>query len=350
MANAKTFSTSEMDNLQNQAEADRKFHKGKSNPSGLDWLFRISLHPDPERPEFEVTETMLTEAFEAHGWAWTGQVEKGGNTGYLHWQGFLQSPTATRLSTIRRAFAGIGVPHPSWIARRQGTVTQAVAYCTKEATRVHGPYLHGEINQRLDVNSISAVEQALREGTPLHTLMLDPDNSSAIRPHLRYLERLEADASQDLAQATRKVHVRYVWGDPGIGKTYTYQARYPAGDSAYWVTDYNHPWDSYTGQSTLVLDEYAGDFSPTSLNHYLEGYPCELPARYANGWARWTNVIIISNLDPESLYPKAPPKIREAVMRRLCEVEWWSESDLGITQTVTVPEARQRLLARFPEA
>lgn len=336
-----------METLQSQEQANARYHKGKSNPSGLDWLFRVSLYPDPERPDFEITEKMLTTAFSEHGWSWTGQIEQGKSTGYLHWQGFLQSPTATRLSTIRRAFKNIGVPNPSWIARRQGTVAQAVGYCTKEDTRVRGPFLHGEINQRLEAKPLTEVEQAIREGTPLHSLMLDPDNATAIRPHLRYLERLESDANQDLAQETRTVTVRYVWGDPGIGKTYTYRQRYPQGDAAYWVTDYSHPWDSYQGQPTIVLDEYTGDFSPTSLNHYLEGYPCELPARYANRWARWTTVIIISNLDPETLYPQAPAKIREAVERRIGEVEHWAETEQGITQTVTVPEARQAMLKRF---
>lgn len=77
------------------------------------------------------------------------QLEQGEKSGYEHWQIFLRFKNQKRFTTLRKQFsaAGLATAH---IEPRRGSVAQAVAYCSKEETRISGPYYFGD---SIDVES-----------------------------------------------------------------------------------------------------------------------------------------------------------------------------------------------------
>lgn len=64
----------------------------------------------------------------------TGQPEKAGTTDRLHWQCYFEFERAVRTSQAQKIL-GAGKCH---VEPRGGTQQDAIAYCTKEATRVDG--------------------------------------------------------------------------------------------------------------------------------------------------------------------------------------------------------------------
>ncbi len=91
----------------------------------------------------------------------------------------------------------------------------------------------------------------------------------------------------------------------------------------YRVTDYEHPFDGYAGQDSLVLDEFHSQLKISETLNLLDGYPLELRCSYANKIACFTTVYIISNLD---LYSQCPliqyeqPDTWAAFLRRIHKV------------------------------
>lgn len=121
----------------------------------------------------------------------------------------------------------------------------------------------------------------------------------------------------------RDLEVTYIWGDSGAGKTRSVMEKYGY-DSVYRVTDYAHPFDSYKGQDIIIFEEFRSSLSISDMLNYLDGYPVELPCRYANKVACYTKVFLISNIALEQQYPNVQvdnPETWAAFRRRIHHVE-----------------------------
>ena len=62
------------------------------------------------------------------------------------------------------------------------------------------------------------------------------------------------------------------------------------------VTDYIHPFDSSKNHSVIIFEEFRSSLKIQDMLNYLDGYPCELSARYNNKTACYLEVYIISNI------------------------------------------------------
>ena len=99
----------------------------------------------------------------------------------------------------------------------------------------------------------------------------------------------------------RKLTVEYWFGDTGLGKTRTVMDRYGY-ENVYRVTDYKYPFDGYKGQDVLVFEEFYNSIRIQEMLTYLDGYPLDLPCRYANKTACYTKVYILSNVPFDEQY------------------------------------------------
>lgn len=127
---------------------------------------------------------------------------------------------------------------------------------------------------------------------------------------------------QQFRDTFRQLKVIYIWGQTGVGKTRSIMEKYGY-SGVYRVTDYSHPFDSYAGEEVLLLDEYGSNFKIRELLNYLDGYPLNLPCRYANRVACYTKVYIISNLCLSKQYTDIQfdsPATFAALLRRIHKV------------------------------
>lgn len=289
-----------------QEEAAKRWPKLRGNPSGTDWMLRVSQsNPDPcnTSQRREMTHSDIESCLEKASFM-VFQLEEGKENGYRHYQIFVQFPSATRLSSIRKSFNSKGFSI-QFIAPRQFSVSSCLAYCSKESTRIEGPWSHGEAKLPATDSKqlLLEAEQQLSDGTTsVATLLLNPETRSACRRHLNYLRAIEEAALKDKWSKTdRDVTTHLLYGPPRTGKTWSLTHSLYTYEDVYRVTDWKNPWDSYQGQKVLILDEFAAQPDFHLLCQILEGYPLELPARYMNKWAAWNEVWIISNENLQNL-------------------------------------------------
>ena len=91
----------------------------------------------------------------------------------------------------------------------------------------------------------------------------------------------------------------------------------------YRITDYKNPFDGYRCQPVIAFDEFRSSLRLKEMLLYCDIYPLELPSRYANKYACYNKVYIISNWALERQYPEAQREDREsweAFLRRIHKV------------------------------
>ena len=120
---------------------------------------------------------------------------------------------------------------------------------------------------------------------------------------INYIEQARQTLLQEQHENEwRNLSVTYIWGETGAGKTRSIMELYGY-PNVYRVMDYAHPFDSYKGQDVILFDEFRSQLPLSAMLGYLDGYPVELPCRYANKQARFTKVFLVSNIPLEQQYP-----------------------------------------------
>lgn len=167
----------------------------------------------------------------------------------------------------------------------------------------------------------------IREGKTNKEIM---DEDSRYMLHLDRIER----ARQIVVEAQyrdifRKMETAYLWGPTETGKTRGVMESKGYG-KVHRVTDYDHPWDSYRQQQVVIFEEFRSSLKIQDMLNYLDGYPLELPCRYVNKIACFTEVFIISNISIDEQYPqiqREQPKTWDAFRRRIHEVRYFYETE-----------------------
>lgn len=145
-------------------------------------------------------------------------------------------------------------------------------------------------------------------------------------------------------------------GESGTGKTYTFVnlVKKHGADNVYMVNDYNNPFDKYNGEPVIFLDEFRGQMQFFKmLNTILSEYRVQVPCRYANVYALWSEVHITSVLPPELVYGKMVHENRDLdsfkqLMRRISYLVYhyvdedgkYKEYELSGKQYTTYEELR----------
>ena len=249
-------------------------------------------------------------------YTYLGQLEEGEEDGYRHWQLIIdggQSPI--RFSTLKNKLP------TAHLEPRRGPIQQAIDYVTKEETRVpeeprleHGIIRHSdEKGRRKDVEVVR--EAILEKGLSADEVFLQVPESNRMTA---MVEKLVAARDRSRHTKPRQLEVIWLYGPPGTGKTSL--AVEMGGTNYYRVTDYQHPFDSYSGEETLILDEFDGGMRLSTLLNVLDIWPTTLPARYADRVAAYSQVVLVSNEAPWSFYPWETQSRRQAFMRRVHQV------------------------------
>lgn len=139
------------------------------------------------------------------------------------------------------------------------------------------------------------------------------------------------------------LEVIYISGATGTGKTRGVLEKNGYAN-VYRVTDYQHPFDSYSAQPVIAFDEFRSSIKIKDMLLYCDIYPLELPSRYANKYACYNRVYIISNWSLEKQYWEVQKNDNEswqAFLRRIHKVIVYNASG-DVTEYNSVKEYLQR--------
>lgn len=139
-------------------------------------------------------------------------------------------------------------------------------------------------------------------------------------------EKFKGERRLDLA-------VEYTFGATGTGKSRGILDEF--GDAnVYRVTDYDHPFDHYSCEPVLVFEEFRSSLPLSDMLNYLDIYPITLKARYANKYACFSRIFIVTNWELEKQYAERQITDKEsfqALLRRIHKVKHYVSKDEVIT-------------------
>lgn len=141
--------------------------------------------------------------------------------------------------------------------------------------------------------------------------------------HIGKMDKIRQDILEArFREIFRELDVTYIFGPTAMGKTRSVMEEHGY-SSVYRVTDYGHPFDRYAQEPVICLDEFRSSLPVGDMLEYLDGYPLNLPARYAQRVACYETVYIISNIDIKAQYlnvQATEPETWKAFLRRIHRV------------------------------
>lgn len=229
------------------------------------------------------------------------QLESGVSTGYKHYQAYIEFENPRSFESIRKILPFVH------IEKRLGTQKEAYDYCTKDDTRLHGPFEFGtkpyfNSKSKSDGKKAEFIKAVLNGSSNLDLLLNFPTIYSE-----RFINEIKkaANIRDKFELENRDIEVSYIFGPAGSGKSTFIRSLHEV-DDIYVVSDYEkYPFDNYNGQSVLIFEEYRSNLPLSMMLQYLDRYPLMLPARYGNKIAKFTKVYFTSNWRFEQQYQSA---------------------------------------------
>jgi len=225
--------------------------------------------------------------------------EERGEEGTCHFQGYVSFNIRKHFDAVRRLMA-----RAHWEPRR-GTHQEARAYCSKEETRVAGPFIFGDdatlaVDQRGQRNDLIRVKRALDEGKSELQIAESDDTFAAWAKYFKAIERYKRLKS--VRARNWPTFTTVLWGPPGTGKTRYVNDHAPG---AYWV---KKPiggaafFDGYDGQEDVVIDEFYGWLPFDLLCRMCDRYPLMVDTKggMCNFYPK--RIWITSNASPNDWY------------------------------------------------
>lgn len=240
-----------------------------------------------------------------------GQLEMGEKTGHMHLQFYVQLNRSQRLNWLKAHISD----KAHWEVSR-GNAAQARAYCMKEETRVAGPWEVGQWATQGQTRGLSQAVEIMRGGATLQTVAQElPEVFIRHWRGLREWQReITAKPPRDLGGDGPEVWV--YWGPSGTGKSRKARDTWPG---AYWKLNSSKWWDGYTGQDTVIFDDFKG--SSMSLHDFqrvVDRYPMDVEIKGGTIPLSAGRYVFTSNKHPADWYStEADPE--GTVMRRINE-------------------------------
>lgn len=204
---------------------------------------------------------------------------------------------------------------------RRGSHEDAKKYCSKEESRVDGPYEFGS-DQDLSKSKkrkIDEIKDLIKSGAS-DLDIADEYFGLWLRYHKAFATyRMLVSQPRDF-----KTEVRVYWGKAGVGKSR--RASYEAGPRAYRKPR-GEWWDRYDGESNVIFDDFYGWIKLDELLRICDMYSHQVPVKGGFINFRPRLIIFTSNVEPLRWYSEdiLQGELREAFLRRFDVIEEMTE-------------------------
>lgn len=251
---------------------------------------------------------------------------------------YLYSASPIRFSTIKRRFK------QGHIESAYGSSSENKDYILKSGKWKNTAKTETSIPGTFEEFGIMPAKESMSDKGELQFIydMIESGMSTAeilraFPQAMRYLDKIDRARQllieDEYKNTWRELTVTYIYGRTETGKTRSVMEKYGY-SNVFRVTDYVHMFDSYKNQSVLVMEEFRSSIKIQDMLNYLDGYPCELPARYNNKTACYLKVFLISNILLEQQYVNIQaesPETWKAFLRRIHKVIYYQDTNTIIT-------------------
>lgn len=191
---------------------------------------------------------------------------------------------------------------------------------------------HGEIKGRQGKRTdLTKLADLIAEGMTPNEILSSDANAFKYKGMIKDMYFMKREKETPI---TREVKVYWHMGETGSGKSFSRVALAEeiGEENIYFLTTFGTgAFDNYCAQKVLWIDDYRGEFPFPMLLRLLDVYKCEVPARYSNVKALWSEVHITSVLTPSQCYPDHRDSIDtiQQLLRRITSVIYHFKTELG---------------------
>lgn len=259
------------------------------------------------------------------------QKEVSPTTGREHYQGYVQFDRPTRMSAVASILPG------AHLEKAMGTAQANKEYCTKEDSRIEGPWEYGKMSTQGERSDLDDFARQIDEGVPM-SLIASEHKSTYIR-YSRGLWDYRSITRRPVARPG--LRVIYLWGEPGVGKS-RWAAERCTGADCSWIEDNAHGWGGfYADERYIIFDEFRGSMPLNSMLTLVSQAPYSIPVKGGFRAINADRIVFTSNTRPEDVYPTS-----RAWARRCREVWFWSVE----VPNISTPEEIDVLVNKAMEA
>jgi len=165
-------------------------------------------------------------------------------TGTPHIQGYIEFVNRKSLAAVRLLIPG------AHLSTAKGTAQENRAYCTKEDTDSF--FESGQCEGQGSRTDLNALMQDIKAGNT-HLQLIETHPEAYFKYHVGIDKAMQIFAPK----RNWLMHVEWIYGPTGTGKSH--YANEAAGEDVYRKPP-GKWWDGYTGQNTVILDEYRPDW------------------------------------------------------------------------------------------
>lgn len=240
------------------------------------------------------------------------QVEKCPTTDKLHIQGYIQFKRSVRLAAVKK-YIGVACH----VEPARGSCEDNINYCSKEDTRIEGPYTYGKPSRQGKRSDLEKCKEIL-DDTKSMKEVFKKQFASAVKYHKAFDRYLAIEMEETERKWQMEVYV--LIGEPGSGKTrYVYDNNENVFSPI--ITPGKWWWDGYKGQETVLIDDIR-EVNPTYVLQLTDRYPMRV--EYKGGSCNFCSkkIYFTSNIDWKQWFmtsAHAAMNIR-AFERRITEV------------------------------
>jgi len=232
-----------------------------------------------------------------------------------HVQGYLEFENAVRRTAVAKMFPG------GHVEKRLGTPQEAMTYCTKEATRIEGPWDFGTLPLGSGSRSdLEALTESIEGGATLHSLALEHARSV-----LKYHRGIQALIAWRVPARHRPdIQVTVYWGDTGTGKTRLVYEKEPDVFAVMTPTGKTVWFDGYEQQATVLFDDFRPSWMPLSyLLRLLDRYPMTVQVK--GGTVSWNPLHVYLTCDSHPRTWFLEESGSQQLMRRISSILHFSD-------------------------
>lgn len=239
-----------------------------------------------------------------HGVSYLIMGKEVGEEGTPHLQGYLELSNKKSMRSLK-TLLDVQRIH---LEIRRGSQQQAIVYCKKEGNWSE----EGTPMRQGNRTDLAAIQEEIKEGKTESDIAENHFAQWVVyrRSFAAYRNLLRSRTRREPPQ------VIVLQGSTGTGKTrYAYEQ-----DPELWSWPGGEWFDGYTGQRTVLLDDFRGELSFGFLLRLLDRYPLQVPVK--GGFTAWTPevIYITSNLSPTEWYPLLQES-HEPLLRRISEIK-----------------------------
>lgn len=261
------------------------------------------------------------------------QIEKCPGTGKLHLQGYMEFEKNVFRRYVQRFFRQGYKLHTE---ARYGTREDCIKYCTKEETRVKGPWEYGNRNHAAERaenmgrrTDIQKIHEAINGGYTMDDLMREfPADlirmCNGVKTAMSVVRKRDAPLDRD-------IKVVVIFGGTGTGKTSgvlhgLYERHkikpYTVDSTMLSTSGTTIWWDGYENEDHVLWDEYHNWIPTGDLLRYMDRYTMQIQKKGGSTVAYYKRLYITTNLPPwewkDPSTGKLPvPEHRAAIIRRM---------------------------------